>query len=68
MLVNTLSFFSLLTVAFAIAIREGEGPTSVDGLVGREDSPTDQNLLSSCPGGPGSPNVEHADRCTLVSC
>ena len=26
-----------------------------------------KDLLASCPGGPGSPNVRKADRCTLVS-
>ncbi|KAG5654269.1 hypothetical protein H0H81_005515 [Sphagnurus paluster] len=29
--------------------------------------PTDQDLLSSCPGGGGSPNVREADRCTLIN-
>ena len=65
MLANSLSFFSLLTAALAVAVRE-PGPVPADGLISREDAPTDQDLLSSCPGGPGSPNVEHADRCTLV--
>ena len=36
-------------------------------LLRREDAPTDQDLLASCPGGPGSPNIDGADRCTLVS-
>ena len=35
-------------------------------LLMREDAPTDADLLASCPGGPGSPNIENADRCTLV--
>ncbi|KAI0824310.1 hypothetical protein BC628DRAFT_1410957 [Trametes gibbosa] len=34
-------------------------------LLAREDAPTDQDLLASCPGGPGSSNIARADRCTL---
>ncbi|KAI0773020.1 hypothetical protein BD413DRAFT_611952 [Trametes elegans] len=35
----------------------------------RDDTPdfTDQDLLNSCPGGPGSDKFEHADRCTLTN-
>ncbi|KAH9920887.1 uncharacterized protein BXZ73DRAFT_91898 [Epithele typhae] len=33
----------------------------------REDAPTDSDLLASCPGGPGSSNIERADRCTLIN-
>ncbi|KAH9939355.1 uncharacterized protein BXZ73DRAFT_43795 [Epithele typhae] len=51
----TLSF---MTAAFAV-------PTT--DLSGRENSPNDADLLASCPGGPGSSNVERADRCTLIN-
>lgn len=37
-----------------------------DTLLSRDDSPADQDLLASCPGGPGSSNIAHADKCTLV--
>ncbi|KAI0628273.1 hypothetical protein C8Q77DRAFT_1220937 [Trametes polyzona] len=36
-------------------------------LESRDDSPSDQDLLNSCPGGPGSKKVERADRCTLIN-
>ncbi|EIW52228.1 uncharacterized protein TRAVEDRAFT_136133 [Trametes versicolor FP-101664 SS1] len=38
-----------------------------DTLLSRDDSPADQDLLASCPGGPGSSNIAHADRCTLIN-
>ncbi|KAL1940929.1 hypothetical protein VTO73DRAFT_7565 [Trametes versicolor] len=38
-----------------------------DTLFSRDDSPADQDLLASCPGGPGSSNIAHADRCTLIN-
>ncbi|KAJ3928283.1 MAG: hypothetical protein NXY57DRAFT_535412 [Lentinula lateritia] len=33
----------------------------------RDASPSDNDLLLSCPGAAGSPNVENADKCTLVN-
>ncbi|KAJ4476195.1 hypothetical protein J3R30DRAFT_3704731 [Lentinula aciculospora] len=33
----------------------------------RDTSPSDNDLLLSCPGAAGSPNVENADKCTLVN-
>ncbi|KAG5651081.1 hypothetical protein H0H81_009969 [Sphagnurus paluster] len=33
----------------------------------REDPPTDQDLLLSCPGAAGSPNIRRADQCTLIN-
>ncbi|KAI0824314.1 hypothetical protein BC628DRAFT_1420068 [Trametes gibbosa] len=35
-------------------------------LVARDGNPSDQDLLASCPGGPGS-SLARADRCTLAS-
>ena len=53
-----LTLSSFMTLALAVS-------TSM--LLMREDTPTDADLLASCPGGPGSPNIKGADRCTLVS-
>lgn len=61
------SFFilSVLSSAFALYI---DYPRGYDAALGaRDDSPMDQDLLNSCPGGPGSSAVENADRCTLVN-
>ncbi|EIM89691.1 uncharacterized protein STEHIDRAFT_166042 [Stereum hirsutum FP-91666 SS1] len=33
----------------------------------RDTTPTDTDLLLSCPGAAGSPNVRDADRCTLIN-
>ncbi|KAI0628305.1 hypothetical protein C8Q77DRAFT_1244792 [Trametes polyzona] len=38
---------------------------AVPNLGARHDGFTDQDLLDSCPGGPGSKVFKHADRCTL---
>ncbi|KAI0643528.1 hypothetical protein C8Q79DRAFT_928639 [Trametes meyenii] len=56
---------SAVTTVLALSTRY---PLDANGrLVIREDAPTDQDLLNSCPGGPGSSNVENADRCTLIN-
>ncbi|KAF8595855.1 hypothetical protein BDV93DRAFT_548603 [Ceratobasidium sp. AG-I] len=34
-------------------------------LTFRQGGPSDDDLLLSCPGAPGSPNIERADRCVL---
>ncbi|KAH9939341.1 uncharacterized protein BXZ73DRAFT_43854 [Epithele typhae] len=57
MISRTLVALAFMTAALAV-------PTI---LSTREDAPTDADLLGSCPGGPGSPNVEHADTCNLVN-
>ncbi|KAF8180344.1 hypothetical protein K438DRAFT_1725603 [Mycena galopus ATCC 62051] len=59
-----ISLFAVLSVfSTAIAL-----PT---GVIGRGDQtdPTlgDTDLLNSCPGTAGSPNVERADKCTLIN-
>ncbi|KAK7007838.1 hypothetical protein R3P38DRAFT_3026372 [Favolaschia claudopus] len=33
----------------------------------RDAQPSDNDLFASCPGGPGSKNVERADKCTLIN-
>ena len=55
MIVNVAFALSLLSATYAFTIGR------------REDAPTDADLFASCPGGPGSKNVEKADKCTLVS-
>ncbi|KAI0668052.1 hypothetical protein C8Q78DRAFT_269200 [Trametes maxima] len=56
---------SAVTTVLALSTRY---PLDANGrLVIREDAPSDQDLLNSCPGGPGSSNVEKADRCTLIN-
>ncbi|KAH9850871.1 hypothetical protein C2E23DRAFT_733873 [Lenzites betulinus] len=57
------SFFVLSILSSAFALYTYPRGT----LETREDSPSDQDLLSSCPGGPGSPNVKKADKCTLIN-
>ena len=55
---TALTLSALMSIALAI---------STEYLLLREDAPTDEDLLASCPGGPGSDNIKRADRCTLVS-
>lgn len=63
------SFFILSVVSSAFALYTNYYPRGYDAALGaRADSPADQDLLNSCPGGPGSSAVEHADKCTLVRC
>ena len=57
------AFFTLALTTMALAATMFPS----GGLVGRDDGPQgDADLLSSCPGGPGSSDLERADRCTLV--
>ncbi|KAJ7195676.1 hypothetical protein GGX14DRAFT_376858 [Mycena pura] len=56
MLVVSFAVFALLSHAIS-------APT----FIPRDDSPSDTDLLLSCPGAAGSPNVERADKCTLVN-
>ncbi|KAI0751790.1 hypothetical protein C8Q80DRAFT_1119445 [Daedaleopsis nitida] len=71
--------FSLLSAAFALPTDDAfaGGYTEIDaipafdslnGLEARTHQGTisSVDLLASCPGGPGSPNVGRADRCTLT--
>ncbi|EIW52213.1 uncharacterized protein TRAVEDRAFT_75286 [Trametes versicolor FP-101664 SS1] len=62
------SFFILSVLSSTFALYTNYYPRGYDAALGaRADSPADQDLLNSCPGGPGSSAVEHADKCTLVN-
>ena len=62
MISHTILVLSLATAALAASIYPRGG------VVGRDSGPQgDADLLSSCPGGPGSKDLKRADRCTLVS-
>ncbi|KAI0744765.1 hypothetical protein C8Q76DRAFT_605781 [Earliella scabrosa] len=57
---------SILSSAFA---RPTSQALDASGLVARthEGSIPNEDLLASCPGGPGSSNVKRADKCTLIN-
>ena len=60
----------ILKAAVTISLLGTTYALSVPGNHYRRDdtgSPSDQDLLSSCPGGPGASDLKKADRCTLVS-
>ncbi|KAI0755495.1 hypothetical protein C8Q74DRAFT_309634 [Fomes fomentarius] len=61
-----LFIFSLLSTVFAHPTVEALDEAS-GRLVRREDKLSNQDLLASCPGAPGSSNVRRADRCTLIN-
>ncbi|KAJ7195673.1 hypothetical protein GGX14DRAFT_474661 [Mycena pura] len=56
----------MLVVSFVLFALLGHA-VSAPAFIPRDDSPSDTDLLLSCPGAPGSPNVERADKCTLVN-
>ncbi|RPD60802.1 hypothetical protein L226DRAFT_459809 [Lentinus tigrinus ALCF2SS1-7] len=60
------AFFALSLLSSTLALTTGLALPR-GGFVPRDDGPGNQDLLASCPGGPGSPNVRKADRCTLVN-
>ncbi|KAI0693384.1 hypothetical protein C8T65DRAFT_720872 [Cerioporus squamosus] len=62
MFVGTFFALSLLNSALVTGHALPRG-----GSAARDDGPANGDLLASCPGGPGSPNVENADKCTLIN-
>ncbi|KAI0737461.1 hypothetical protein C8Q80DRAFT_1115130 [Daedaleopsis nitida] len=65
MLATPLIIFSLASTALSLSVphyARARGP-----FYAREDSPPDQDLFDSCPGGPGSDKLERADKCTLIN-
>jgi len=66
---SSLPLFSspiMFTVAFVVLALLGHA-VSAPYYLPRDDSPSDTDLFLSCPGAAGSPNVERADKCTLVN-
>ncbi|KAF8073845.1 hypothetical protein FPV67DRAFT_1666595 [Lyophyllum atratum] len=67
------SFFAILLAALPLLVQAL--PTSQDveyfardnDRLFRRGAPGDKDLLLSCPGAAGSPNVQRADRCTLIN-
>ncbi|RPD56199.1 hypothetical protein L226DRAFT_523692 [Lentinus tigrinus ALCF2SS1-7] len=60
------AFFALSLLSSTLALTTGHALPR-GGFVPRDDGPANEDLLASCPGGPGSPNVKKADKCTLVN-
>ncbi|KAJ6600591.1 hypothetical protein DFH09DRAFT_1021118 [Mycena vulgaris] len=56
----------MLTVSFVVFALLGHA-ISAPVFIPRDDSPSDTDLFLSCPGAAGSPNIEGADKCTLVN-
>jgi len=56
----------MLTVSFFVFALLGHA-ISAPAFIPRDDSPSDTDLFLSCPGAAGSPNIEGADKCTLVN-
>ncbi|KAF8073844.1 hypothetical protein FPV67DRAFT_770622 [Lyophyllum atratum] len=67
------SFFAVLLAALPLLVQAlptsqgGEHFARNDGRLFRRGAPSDKDLLLSCPGAAGSPNVQRADRCTLIN-
>ncbi|KAJ6548580.1 hypothetical protein B0H19DRAFT_1031833 [Mycena capillaripes] len=55
--------FAISVVVFALLGHAISAPA----FIPRDDSPSDTDLFLSCPGAAGSPNIERADKCTLVN-
>ncbi|KAI0643540.1 hypothetical protein C8Q79DRAFT_1012815 [Trametes meyenii] len=60
-------FVVLAVVGSALALSTRYPRDANGALVVRDSSPSDADLLSSCPGGPGSSDLKGADRCTLIN-
>ncbi|KAF7344113.1 hypothetical protein MVEN_01701100 [Mycena venus] len=56
----------MLTISFVVFVLLGH-TFSAPAFIPRDDSPSDTDLLLSCPGAAGSPNIERADKCTLTN-
>ncbi|KAJ7869402.1 hypothetical protein B0H13DRAFT_1724438 [Mycena leptocephala] len=54
----------MLAVSFVVFALLGHA-ISAPAFIPRDDSPSETDLLLSCPGAAGSPNIEGADTCTL---
>ncbi|KAI0668041.1 hypothetical protein C8Q78DRAFT_268572 [Trametes maxima] len=57
----------LAVVGSALALSTHYPLNANGALVVRDTNPSDADLLSSCPGGPGSSDLKRADRCTLIN-
>ncbi|KAJ7490739.1 hypothetical protein FB451DRAFT_1220925 [Mycena latifolia] len=56
----------MLTVSFVVFALLGHA-ISAPSFIPRDDVPSDTDLFLSCPGAAGSPNIERADKCTLIN-
>ncbi|KAF7336489.1 hypothetical protein MSAN_02303600 [Mycena sanguinolenta] len=56
----------MLAVSFVLFALLGHA-ISAPAFIPRDDSPSDTDLFLSCPGAAGSPNIERADKCTLIN-